>query len=143
MSRKVARESAYKLVFEYLFNMQPNERTFRIFTNGDLDEKDKNYLEKVYYGVISHYDVIMPYITKYSEGFSQDRIYRTDLSAMLIAVYEMLYLSDDVPMNVSISEAVELVKKYSTEKSNQFVNGLLSSVYKEINAKGPKDDGNN
>ena len=39
---------------------------------------------------------------------------------------------DDIPLNVSISEAVELVKIYSTEKSHAFVNGILSSVYKNI-----------
>ena len=57
----------------------------------------------------------------------------SDMAAKLIAAYEMKYM-DDIPLSVSISEAVELVKTYSTEKSYSYVNGILSSVYKELTA---------
>ena len=67
----------------------------------------------------------------FSNGFNIDRIYKLDLAALLLATYEMKYM-DDIPLSVSISEAVELVKTYSTEKSNSFVNGILSSVYKSL-----------
>ncbi len=132
MSRKVARECAYKLIFEYLFGREINQRTYDIFCTSDLDDKDKIYLEKVYYGVINNYNDLTSTINKYSTGFAEDRIYTTDMSAMLLAIYEMKYM-DDIPLGVSISEAVELVKRFSTQKSNQFVNGVLASVYKEIN----------
>lgn len=131
MSRKLARECTYKLVFEFLFNKTINKRTYEIFENSDLDESDVAYMQKAYLGVVTNYSELMDIISKYSEGFSEDRIYRTDLSALLLAIYEMKYMTD-IPMSVSISEAVELVKKYSTEKSNQFVNGILSTVYKQL-----------
>ncbi len=134
MSRKIAREYAYKLIFEYIFSETPNLRTFKIFTNADIDESDVNYLERVYYGVINNYDEIINEISKYSQSFALDRIYKTDLSALILAIYEMKYM-EDIPLSVSISEAVVLVKKYSTEKSNTFVNGILSSVYKELTEK--------
>ncbi|NLL56838.1 MAG: transcription antitermination factor NusB [Clostridiales bacterium] len=133
MSRKLARECAYKLVFEFLFNQTVNKRTYEIFEHIDLDDNDIEYMQKAYLGVVTNYAELMDIIAKYSQGFSIDRIYRTDLSALLIAVYEMKYMSD-IPLSVSIAEAVELVKKFSTEKSNQFVNGILSTVYKELNA---------
>jgi N utilization substance protein B len=63
-----------------------------------------------------------------------ERIFRPDLAAMLIAIYEMKYM-DDIPMSVSINEAIEIVKRYSTEKSGKYVNGILSSVYKELTRK--------
>lgn len=132
MSRKLARECTYKLVFEFLFNKTINKRTYEIFESSDLDEGDIAYMQKAYLGVVTNYNELMSIIAKYSEGFSEDRIYRTDLSALLLAIYEMKYMPD-IPMSVSISEAVELVKKYSTEKSNQFVNGILSTVYKQLN----------
>lgn len=132
MSRKLARECTYKLIFEFLFNKNVNKRTYEIFQHSDLDESDIDYMQKAYLGVITNFQELMSIITKYSEGFAEDRIYRTDLSALLLAVYEMKYMPD-IPMSVSIAEAVELVKKYSTEKSNQFVNGILSSVYKQLN----------
>lgn len=139
MSRKLAREYTYKLIFEFLFNLSPNNRTYGVFSHSDLEETDVLYMEKVYYGVVSHYEELKEIIAEYSQGFAFDRIYRTDLSAMLISIYEMKYLTD-VPPSVSISEAILLVKKYSTEKSNSFVNGILSSVYK--NLYGGKDDNN-
>ncbi|MFA6866155.1 MAG: transcription antitermination factor NusB [Clostridia bacterium] len=131
MSRKVARECTYKLVFEYLFNKKLNRLTYEIFKSQDLDDGDIAYMQKVYLGVIENYEELKDIISKYSEGFVEDRIYRTDFAALLLAIYEMKYM-EDIPLSVSISEAVELVKKYSTEKSNQFVNGILSTVYKQI-----------
>ena len=133
MSRKVAREYAYKLIFEYSFSRVPNLHTYTLFASADVDDNDVKYLEKVYYGVIDKYDEILGIIAQYADGFALDRIYKTDLSALVLAIYEMKYMVD-IPASVSISEAVILVKKYSTEKSNSFVNGILSSVYKEITA---------
>lgn len=135
MSRKLAREYTYKLIFEFLFNLTPNTRTYGVFSNSDLEETDVMYMEKVYYGVVNSYEELKNIITEYSQGFAFERIYRTDLSALLISIYEMKYLKD-IPPSVSISEAVNLVKKYSTEKSNSFVNGILSSVYKSMYGAG-------
>lgn len=131
MSRKVAREYAYKLVFEYLFSNTTNSRTYQLFACADLDEKDVEYLENVYFGIAKKYDELINVVSEFSHGFNIDRIYKTDLSALLIAIYEMKYI-DDIPLSVSINEAVILVKKYSTDKSNSFVNGILSSVYKSL-----------
>ena len=132
MSRKIAREYAYKLVFEYLFSHVRNNKTYQVFTNADLDEEDTRYLDEVYSGILAHYDELSSTIEKYSHGFSVDRIYKTDLAALLISVYEMKYMKDSIPLSVSINEAVLLVKHYSTERSHSFVNGILSSVYKEL-----------
>lgn len=131
MSRKVARENAYKLIFEYLFNQTPNNRTYSVFSCGDVDEADVRYMEKVYYGVIERFDELTGIISDYSEGFALDRIYKPDLSALLISVYELKYMPD-IPAAVSINEAVDLVKRYSTDKSNVFVNGILSSVNRSL-----------
>ena len=73
-------------------------------------------------------------IEKYAVGFKPDRIFKADMAALMLAIYEMKYMPD-IPMSVSISEAVELVKTFSTEKSPTFVNGLLASVYKELSNK--------
>lgn len=134
MSRKTARENAYKLIFEYLFERVPNTRTYSILSCGDMDESDIKYLEKVYFGVIENYDELTETIAHYSEGFALDRIFKPDLSALLLSLFEIKYMPD-IPTAVSINEAVELVKRYSTEKSNVFVNGVLSAINKDINEK--------
>ena len=88
-------------------------------------------MEKVYYGVIEKYDELKEIIVSHAQGFSFDRIFKPDLSALLLALYEMKYMPD-IPNAVSINEAVELVKTYSTDKSHVFVNGILASVNKEM-----------
>lgn len=134
MSRKSARENTYKLVFEYLFLNQPNAVTYDLITHSaDLTEDDKNYIDTVYKGVIYEYEDLMATIDKYAVKYSVERMVRSDIAALLIAIYELKFM-DNIPDSVSINEAVDLVKKYSTEKSSGFVNGILSSVYKEINA---------
>lgn len=132
-NRKKARDSAYKLIYEYLFSGTLNERTLAVMTAQDLPYKEIEYVEKVYRGVIEHEEELKEIVGMYAVGFEIDRIYKLDLAAMYLAVYEMKYM-DDIPMGVSISEAVELVKLYSTEKSYVFVNGILSSVYKSLTA---------
>lgn len=103
-------------------------------TSIELAEVDKKYMLSAYTGVIKKYDELIGIIEELSEGFVLDRIFKPDLAALLLALYEMYYM-EDIPHSVSISEAVELVKKYSTNKSNQYVNGLLSTVYKKLNNK--------
>lgn len=132
-SRKRARDSAYKLVFEYLFLGRENPKTLAIVTAVDMPGSEEEYIEKVYHGVIEHADELKALISKYALNFKSDRIFLADMAAMLIAAYEMKYM-DDIPLGVSISEAVELVKTYSTEKSYSYVNGILSSVYKQLTA---------
>ena len=101
-----------------------------------MEEGDVAYLNNVYLGVIKNKKELFDTIEKYSQGFSIERIYKTDLAALLLAIYEMKYMRNEIPLSVSINEAVVLVKHYSTEKSHSYVNGILSSVYKEITANG-------
>ena len=137
MSRKNARETVYHLVFEFLFLGRANDVTFNIVSSPQDVAQEIDYVKDVYRGVIQNYEELLGYIAKYSETFTVDRIFKPDLAAMLIAIYEMKY-RDDIPLSVSISEAIELVKRYSTEKSNKYVNGILSSVYKELTTKEQK-----
>ncbi len=129
--RKKARDGVYKLIYEFLFSGEANERTFAIMTAADMPAEEFDYMKRAYYGVIEHIDELKEIVAKYAVGFDIARIYKPDLAALVLAIYEMKYM-DDIPLNVSISEAVELVKIYSTEKSHAFVNGILSSVYKNI-----------
>lgn len=131
MSRKTSRENVYKLVFEYLFSKEEDSYSLEIIKNSaDISKDDLCYITSVYAGVISHYDELTQMISSCARGFVLDRIYKSDLAALLVAVYEMIYT--DVPKFVAISEAVEIVKAYSTEKSGAYVNGILASIYKKI-----------
>ncbi|NLT19269.1 MAG: transcription antitermination factor NusB [Clostridiales bacterium] len=125
----------FKLIFELLFsNFKPNNNSFSSLCTSDFPPEDIKYMKDVYYGVIDKYKELSIVIQKHAQGFNLDRIYKTDLAALLLSSYEMMYLND-IPINVSISEAINLVKVYSTEKSSSYVNGILSSIYKELTSK--------
>lgn len=134
MSRRIARDSAYKLIFEYLFRKERDGFTLDIVcADSNITQADKNYIQTVYDGVIDHFDELVELILSCTTGFNPERIFRPDLAALLLAAYEMKYM-DDIPMPVSVSEVLELVKSYSTEKSAAFVNGVLAGVYKKLEA---------
>ena len=72
-------------------------------------------------------------IEKCAEKWSKNRISRVSSSVLRIAIYEILYC-DDIPLEVSINEAVELSKKYDTDDSYTFVHGVLGAAEKLISA---------
>lgn len=132
MSRSTAREHLFQLTFEQLFSEDKNDVTLEAYLmDASLTDADKMYVRKAYDGIYTHLDELKGIVAKYSNGFNIDRIYKPDLAAMIVSVYEMKYVPE-VPAAVSINEAVELVKKYSTEKSKSYVNGVLASVNKAL-----------
>lgn len=132
MSRKIAREDCFKLVFEYQFLNLKNELTLEEFFNdADLEDVDKEYITNVYNGVIEHNSEILDIIQKHLTGYVINRVYKVDLAILTLAVYELVY-DKQLPNAVVINEAVELAKKYSTDKSYSFINGVLASIVKEV-----------
>ena len=75
-------------------------------------------------------DALKEKLTEASHAFAIDRIFKVDLAILLVALYEMMFISS-IPKNVSINEALELSKTYSTEKSGSFINGVLSNFVGE------------
>ena len=69
-------------------------------------------------------------ISKHSKGWNIERLVRIDKNILRIAIAELLYIKD-IPLSVSIDEAVELAKKYSTDESSSFINGILRQVVEE------------
>lgn len=131
MSRIQAREKAFVLIFEYLFNHSKSDITLdEIVQDLSFTDDDRQYIQTVYDGVINNYDKLQNIIAQYSEGFAINRIYKIDLGILLLAVYELLYMPD-IPVSVTCNEAVNLTKVYSTEKSPSYVNGLLANIIKK------------
>ncbi len=124
--RKTARENAFKLIFEKLINEDSDELGYAALTEG-LDENDKNFLDTLLCGVETEKEFLKSVVSRFLRGFNLDRIYKIDLAILYVSCYEILFLTD-VPDKVSINEAVELAKTYSTDKSPAFVNGVLAGV---------------
>ncbi len=102
--------------------------------------KARMFAEELARGVIAHHVEIDPLIAKHAENWEIDRMGTVDRNAMRIAVYEMLY-RNDIPPVVSINEAVELAKSYSSIESGKFVNGILDRIRKGIDrpARNPNE----
>ncbi|MEE1071875.1 MAG: transcription antitermination factor NusB, partial [Cellulosilyticum sp.] len=105
----------------------------------DMEQEEKKanraviqFMESLYFGVFEHLQEIDEVIEKYAANWSFSRIAKVDLSILRLAIYELKYT--DVPQKVAVNEAVEIAKTYSTEKSPKFINGILGSVIKEIEA---------
>ncbi len=134
MKRSEAREWAFKLIFESQFHPELTfEEIYSNAENIDGFEKDP-YIQTVFEGVQVSLVELDELIGKYSEGWASDRISKTSLSILRLSVYEMKNL-DDVPVNVSINEAVELAKKYDDDAAPAFINGILNTLSKTENYK--------
>ncbi len=150
MTRRQAREAALCMLFDYSFHStEAPEELLDLYLENYYDEKEKcicaelredAYFSKIYFGVISNIAQIDALIERCSEKWSKKRISRISVSVLRIAIYEMLYM-EDIPVQVSINEAIELAKRFDTEDSYTFVNGVLGAAEKLIGA--PKEAAEN
>ncbi len=129
MNRREEREQAFILVFEKMFRSETMEEIFDCAIEA-RDYIENEYVREVAVGVYANAEQIDSLIAKNSKGWSISRISKVGLAAMRIAIYEILY-KEEIPLSVSINEAVELIKKYATEKDASFANGILGTIAKE------------
>jgi N utilization substance protein B len=89
------------------------------------------FAEPLIRGVLEHREKIDAEIQKHAKNWSLHRMAAVDRNVLRLATYEMLF-RDDIPPIVSINEAVDIAKKFSTHDSGKFVNGILDQVRKEL-----------
>ncbi len=139
MSRKLAREAAFKALFQLDFNFEEDKRedseNLAIETMFDDEpkltmKKDFEFIESLVKGTRAHLEEIDATITANLKDWTLPRIMAADRNILRLAVYEMKFVEPAIPKGVVINEAVELAKKYGTDDSSRFVNGLLESISK-------------
>ena len=129
MTRKQAREEAFILIFEKEFNDDALEDIISL-AEEVRDIKADEYVKKVFFGVFENIEKIDGIISQNAVGWSINRITITALAVLRLALFEMEFY-DEIPVSVSINEAVELAKKYATKEDASFINGILSTVAKQ------------
>ena len=131
ISRYKMREQAFILCFESLFSDADIDELAD--NAGDArDEFLSDYAINSVKGIREHQDQIDDKIaSNLKSGWKINRISKVSLAIMRVAIYEMIYL-EDIPVSVSINEAVELSKKYAAEDDTAFVNGVLGAVAKAL-----------
>ena len=93
-----------------------------------LKEKDKEYIINRVTDIVSRIDDIDKEIDKVAVSWKTDRMAKADLNILRLAYYEM-NIDDDIPKPVAVDQAVELAKKYGTDDSPSFVNGVLAKLF--------------
>ena len=130
MTRREEREQVFILLFEKSFNSDTDMEQLYDFSieNEVITGSDfvKTLLNKTWENIVE----IDGNIEKFSVGWKINRISKVALAVLRLAVCEILYF-DDIPVGVSINEAVELCKKYAAKEDSSFVNGILGSLSKE------------
>ncbi len=128
MTRKQAREEAFILIFEKEFN-DDNLSDILSLAEEVRDIEADEYINKVFFGVFENIEKIDGIISENAVGWSIKRISKTALAVLRLSIYEIEFF-DEIPVSVSINEAVELAKKYATKEDAAFINGILSTVAK-------------
>ena len=126
--RSDAREAAFKVIFSHLLggNLGRSART-SMYTRAELNEEEKAFAERLISVTEEHREELSDLIAAQVTRFAEYRIYTADKAILLIALAEIKYF-DEIPPVVSVSEAAALAQKYSTEKSADFVNGVLGGI---------------
>ena len=133
LSRKQSREIAYKLLFQLTSDIQCdvlNNESLEIVCGCEKPSgPELEYIQKLCAAAKNNLVVIDEIIKNHSKGFAFDRVFKTDLTALRMGIAEVKFF-EGTPAVVAVNEAVEIAKKYGTEKSGSFVNGILATLLK-------------
>lgn len=141
MTRRELRENTFKMLFRIEFHeagdLPEQLQLFEEELQEELQEllpgkraistKEQSYLDDKCNAVIARVAELDEAINQVSKGWKTSRMNKVDLTILRLAVYEM-HFEEDIPVAVSINEAVELAKKYGTDDSASFVNGILAKL---------------
>jgi N utilization substance protein B len=128
MTRRELRENMFRMLFRVEFHdTEEMPEQLGLFEEEleQVGEADKAYLDSKTDGILAHLKEIDDAINDKSVGWKTTRMGKVDLTILRLAVYEIRY-EEDIPDKVAINEAVELAKKYGTDDSASFVNGVLA-----------------
>lgn len=126
MEYKIAREKIMRVVFQMDAHNTFDYQKLYIIKEDEKILKNNRAI-KIFNLLNEHIEDIDRVIRENTSGWSINRISKTELAILRTAVSEMLYM-DDIPIAVSINEAVEIAKKYGNEKSYAFVNAVLRKI---------------
>ena len=135
MKRSEMREVLFKLLFRAEFNEvseMPEQMQLYFTTDADdlkIKDADREYIIKREEDILSKLTEIDKEISDKAVGWTIDRMGKVDLAIIRLAVYEILF-DEEIPLGVSINEAVELAKKFGRDESGSFVNGVLAKFGK-------------
>jgi len=131
LSRRSARDTAFRLFYEYSINGAFNPATMDVmrdcFDKG-MNDSAWEYVRRTIAIFEEHAAEIDGLIQEHSNKWNIGHMAKVELSILRLGVCELSFLVEEIPPNITINECVELAKRYSSEKSAKFVNGVLGAV---------------
>ena len=130
-TRRKAREVALQALYQYELLQQGDRFSFEQFcSHFQINKKAIPYARTLLVGIHEKEKEIDQHISKYAENWRLERMSVIDRNILRLAVFELIY-QNDIPASVAIIEAVEIAKRYSTDDSGPFINGILDAMAKE------------
>lgn len=128
MTRREIREEIFLKLFQIEFHPEEDLSEQLKYLEGEMEEtKDTEYIQKKINDIAEKVTEIDQIINAVAKGWKTTRMAKVDLTLIRLAVYEIRY-EDAIPTGVAINEAVELAKKYGTDESPGFINGVLAKI---------------
>lgn len=132
MSRKRARIGAMQALFAMDINNDFSTDKLEVFMeNNNFQGDEVDYINRVVPDILNKLEVVDETIEKNLKGWTMARLAKVDRQILRVAVYEFLY-KDDIPEEVSINEAVEIARLYSSDEAPKFINGILGTIYRSF-----------
>ena len=132
MSRKRARIGAMQALFAMDVNDDFSTDKLDFFmVNHEFQGDEVDYIKRTVPDILDKLDLVDETIEKNLKGWTMARLAKVDRQILRIAVYEFLY-KDDIPEEVSINEAVEIARLYSSDEAPKFINGILGTIYRSF-----------
>ena len=132
MSRKRARIGAMQALFSMDVNDDFSTDKLDLFMeNNNFQGDEVDYINRVVPDILDKLEVVDETIEKNLKGWTMARLAKVDRQILRVAVYEFLY-KDDIPEEVSINEAVEIARLYSSDEAPKFINGILGTIYRSF-----------
>lgn len=130
-SRRKARELSLQILFQINFSRQNLKEVLNIFwKENNVTPEVSDYANKIVEGTLRNLKEIDSLIEGCSTNWKLSRMAAVDRNLLRGATFELVYL-EDIPSSVTINEAVEIAKKFGTEESPSFINGVLDKIAKE------------
>ena len=137
--RRRARELAIQVLFHLEFNPGDPEEVFSLICENFGSSMDiRPFSRELVHGVLEKKATLDGLISQSSKNWRLERMSHVDRNILRLGVYEIL-AKEDIPPKVSIDEAVEMGKKYGTEDSGSFINGILDNIYMKLKRDGVID----
>jgi transcription antitermination protein NusB len=134
MSRRAAREQALQVLYSVVVGSREPADALRDVVNERVDEEQRSFVKDLTVGTLEYADEADRIVSPLLQGWTIERLPTIDRLLIEMATFELL-CRPETPAAVAINEAVELAKRFSTEDSGRFVNGVLSAVAHGTQAK--------